>query len=352
MRHCITVLIFIFSVSVSAKELSTKYYLTNSSSIMSVAMRNNVTWNETFDGERLQITIAGALNDFVIKRINYNFKEGAIKTFAMFPVHPDTEKIVIGLRTNAEYKLYQNPDTKRFVIELITGKANGVAPASAVQKPQQKRKAAPPVINIPQIAREQVFAQDDSHLQGLRPGRGDGHRSEDEKNHSEHKHSSALFLILSTLLILAGGSAAVALIYFKRKKLIFFPRKKIEMPHSESCRVPVQTHAVTIDESPEDLEHSIDFAEQFLRTQGELDLQARLEKLNSASHHRKIGKAITSKNTRKQERITTAQKLGVSVGELELASRLQQFQDGRHRNSKMLSTFEVETISGVTKESA
>lgn len=325
-------IVFIAISFLVAKELPTKYYLTENSSVMSVAMRGNVAWSETFDGETLAITLAGKFSDFVIKRISYNFKEGAIKTFAMYPSHPDTEKIIIQLRARADYKIYQNSETKRFVIELFTNKASvgGTSFKIPREKPRTKKPALAPV-NISQIAQQQV---DEQNTQEVERQTIKNSVSENNKEKSVLTQYSALLLILLSALIIIGGSGIIMYMLLKRKN-IFPETKRQETAHAQPSDPSTQVLSCQHDADKfcEEDEHSIEFAEQYTRTQGELELQARLEQLHSNFLHQRIGKASAAKNIKKQNQAATAQQLGVSIGEIELASRLRQFQNNHHANN-------------------
>ena len=319
MKHAAALLFLLLAASaaVPAREMQTKYYLTEFSSVMSVAMRGDMAWREIFDGRSLVITIAGRQGDFIVKRINYSFKEGAIETFAMYPSHPDTEKIVIGLRAHAEYKLYQNPATKRFVIELITVEpAWSLALSQKKKTAQSAKKSSPVSINIPQLARQHEAENADAKK---------NRQKQMPAATAVRTQPSALFLIFLSVLICAGGSAAVAFVFSRRKKIALPSFGKKIIPSVQAVAPPERDNRVIADDSPEDFELAIEYAEQYLRTQGEMDLQTRLERLNSTSLHNKIGKAVSTRKLPKHRRIAEAQKLGVSVGELELASRLHRF---------------------------
>ena len=82
-----------------------------------------------------------------------------------------------------------------------------------------------------------------------------------------------------------------------------------------------------MDDAEEDFSHSVEFAEQYLRSQGELDLQMRLGKMTEKkSLSQSNEKVSTAKKTAgKNSQSITAQKLGLSVGELQLVTRLQEY---------------------------
>jgi hypothetical protein len=90
---------------------------------------------------------------------------------------------------------------------------------------------------------------------------------------------------------------------------------------------PAATKAppVIVAEAEENFQHSIDFAEQYLRSQGELDLQIRLGKMSSQKSLSQKNHLSEKKSGNKDSKSDTARKLGLSVGELELVTRLQQY---------------------------
>ncbi|MBP9211939.1 MAG: hypothetical protein KBF97_04010, partial [Bacteroidetes bacterium] len=72
-------------------------------------------------------------------------------------------------------------------------------------------------------------------------------------------------------------------------------------------------------------EMAVEYAEQYLRSQGEFELQQRLEQLNSSSMQKRLEMAAVHPSSRKGNSAAAAEKLGISIGELDLASRLQKF---------------------------
>jgi hypothetical protein len=167
----------------SAKPID--YVVTTKASVMTIALNGDVTWNEAVNGNSFTITVAGDAKDFIVKRMNYSFRDGAIKTFSMAPIHPDTEQIVITLRKDQAYRIYQSPSSGRLNIEFFTGSAIAAAPVkNPVKDPvkvtertearirQKQRKTEPSVrtapIDIATIAKEQsaVAAKNEPAVSG------------------------------------------------------------------------------------------------------------------------------------------------------------------------------------------
>ncbi len=340
-RYCLLVLLGLASLSAGSKKgRSAKpidYVVTTKASIMTIALNGDVSWSEVVDGTSVTITIAGSAEDFIVKRMNYSFRDGAIKTFAMAPAHPDTERIVIALRKEQQYRIYQSPSSGRLNIEFFTppGTVAAAKPKTRVTEPQQKSRPAalktssgvrPVDTHSPKNSEAAVTAPVQSiELNTATEQASMTGRSEKSTLSVEPIGTSALLLLFASMIIISGGGIALAYVLIKRKENSF----RSTVPPLQSAPEPVvhrQPDQKHVEHAEEEFELAVEYAEQYLRSQGEFELQQRLEKLNSSSMQRKLERvaAVPGKGT---NTAAAAEKLGISVGEVELASRLQKLQD-------------------------
>lgn len=321
------------------------YVVNSSGSRMTIAVNGPVEWKESISGTTMTITMTAPARHFIVKKMNYNFRDGVIRSFAMTAVHPDTEQIRIALRRDQAYDLSYDASAKRFVIRFFNGammppntaaatavterKSSKKKPQPAVAAAQQrssarKETAAPAAapIDIPSIAVRQVEepAAEAAPAQTI-----------PAEPASAMNASAVLLLIASTLIILAGGGAVAYVIVTRR-----FTRTAPQQQQREELPAPAPA-AVTpferaaakeeteLSEEEQEFEMAVEYAEQYLRSQGEFELQQRLEQLNSSSMQKRLEMAAVHPSSRKGNSAAAAEKLGISIGELDLASRLQKF---------------------------
>ncbi len=330
------------------------YVVTGKSSVMTIALNGDVSWSEAVNGNSFTVTVAGDAKDFIVKRMNYSFRDGAIKTFSMAPVHPDTEQIVITLRKDQAYRIYQSPSSGRLNIEFFSGSAiagsvkkqaepiAAGAVSAVIAKVKRKHRAtetnvktasksAP--INIADLAKEQT---------AVTPGSKKSQTTEtgEQKENIEpvqqstasmsSLNSSAILLLFASMFIITGGGVALAYVLIKRKSVTVAASVPAPVPVAAPAAqlLPLELVAMEKEKEKEEEEfrQAIEYAEQYLRSQGEFELQQRLEKLNNSSMQKKLERAasVPGKN---MNTAAAAEKLGISVGEVELASRLQKFQE-------------------------
>lgn len=329
----------------SAKPID--YVVTTKASVMTIALNGDVTWNEAVNGNSFTITVAGEASDFIVKRMNYSFRDGAIKTFAMAPLHPDTQRIVITLRKDQAYRIYQSPSSGRLNIEFFTGSAIAAAPVkSPVKDPvkvterteaklrQKQRRNEPAVktapIDIATIAKEQTSAA--VKTESVTAEAVPKSVTTETTPAVSSMNTSAILLLFASMFIITGGGVAVAYVLVKRKSTEVAPAAPVAEPSVPTVMtvVPAEYSSVSREQAKEkeeeEFRQAIEYAEQYLRSQGEFELQQRLERLNSSSMQKKLERAsnVQGKGT---NNAAAAEKLGISVGEMELASRLQKFQE-------------------------
>lgn len=340
-RYCVLLLLGLASLSAGSKKgRSAKpidYVVTSKASIMTIALNGDVTWNETVNGTSVTITIAGSAEHFIVKRMNYSFRDGVIRTFAIAPAHPDTERIEIALRKEQQYRIYQSPSSGRLNIEFFTspGTVAAAKPKARSIEPQEKSRPAAPmkpsgVRPVETLAPKNTKAAVTATAQPIELNSGMEQpsmtsRTEKSTLSVEPIGTSALLLLFASMIIISGGGIALAYVLIKRKENSF----RSTIPPVQSAPEPVAPRPSEhkhVERAEEEFEHAVEYAEQYLRSQGEYELQQRLEKLNSSSMQRKLERvaAVPGKGT---NTAAAAEKLGISVGEVELASRLQKLQD-------------------------
>ncbi len=321
------------------------YVVTTKASVMTIALNGDVTWNESVSGNSFTVTVAGDAKDFIVKRMNYNFRDGAVKTFAMVPVHPDTERIVITLRKDQAYRIYQSPTSGRLNIEFFSGSAiaavkNHPAPAAPIALVKQKHRAAEkPVktatksapIDIAKIVKEQTVNTPEPKrtVAAVTSGPKQNEETMQQSTASMNAvNSSAILLLFASMFIITGGGIALGYVLIKRKSVIGAPSAAAPeyTPAPAVIAIPTERASAEKEKEEEEFRQAIEYAEQYLRSQGEYELQQRLEKLNSSSMQKKLERAssVPGKNV---NTAAAAEKLGISVGEVELASRLQRLQE-------------------------
>lgn len=325
------------------------YVVNSSGSRMTIAVNGPVEWKESISGTTMTITMTAPARHFIVKKINYNFRDGVIRSFAMTAVHPDTEQIRIALRRDQAYDLSYDASAKRFVIRFFNGAMmppNTAAAAAVTERKSSKKKPQPAVaavqqrssarketaapaaapIDIPSIAVRQVEqpAADAAPAQTI-----------PAEPASAMNASAVLLLIASTLIILAGGGA-VAYVIVTRRFTRTAPQQQQQQQQREELPAPAPAagtpferaaakEETELSEEEQEFEMAVEYAEQYLRSQGEFELQQRLEQLNSSSMQKRLEMAAVHPSSRKGNSAAAAEKLGISIGELDLASRLQKF---------------------------
>ncbi|NUN69071.1 MAG: hypothetical protein HUU02_05120 [Bacteroidetes bacterium] len=314
------------------------YVVNNGGSRMTIALNGPVQWTESLSGTTLTVTVTAPARHFIVKKMNYSFRDGVIRTFAMAPVHPDTERIRITLRRDQAYELSYDASAKRFVIRFFNGAMPlpNTAAAVAARPDTRKKQHDAPVTAAPRAAAKKQTAAPSSapidiatlavqQVQEPAPSKESVAEPADAVN-----TSAVLLLVASTIIILAGGGAVAYVLMTRR-----FGRRQ---PRTTTAPAPVNTEfvapaavpvipAVRDEKQEEEQEFAmaVEYAEQYLRSQGEFELQQRLEQLNSSSMQKRLEMAAVRQSSRKGNNAAAAEKLGISVGELDLASRLQKF---------------------------
>jgi hypothetical protein len=338
----IVMLIGISSVCVSGV-LPIEYQIDQNYHRMRLMLRADVRWNVTQSDSAFDITVMGSDSCFIYKKeVTCNFRNGIIKTFNYKNLPGGTKKISIELRDGVnDYKIYQDEVSKNLYIEFYPGLFDGTnktknisdkknIPATEKQLPAPQPKQS--VVDISQIVLDQVEQQS---------------KKESEEpivpvvapiTKSANTSSAALWLILVSVSILLTGGGFIVYAFLRRRRtahVVKFPGKNEKPAAMPERRTNVELGAepiipstsapgiVVTGENENGVSHSMEFSEQYLRSQGKLELQQRLENMSARSTQKKIGITITS--TKKKDPAALAQKLGLSVGELELVSRLQKF---------------------------
>ncbi len=307
---------------------------------MKLMLKGDIQWNVSQSENTFDITLTGDKSRFIIKNIGYNFRDGIIKKFDYKSTSEGTKKIVVELRNGVkDYRVYQDEVSKNLYIEFYPGKASGVllAKKMSVAKTVSSVNTLPPtaqpnhkVVNIPQIVIDQVEQQPKKEsVEQIT-------NTSDPRTTSANSSMAALWLILVSVSILltGGGFTAYALIRRKTAQSALQHQRNVlsanmtELKtHSEYTDEPIASTSlrrmITDEENENSFPRTTEFAEQYLRSQGELDLQQRLEIMSSKSTQKKMDIALPS--SKKKDPALLAQKLGLSVGELELVTRLQKF---------------------------
>lgn len=335
----LTVVLLCLAAATSAGSKPIDYVVNSKGSRMTIAVNGPVEWMESSSGTSLTITLTAPARHFIVKKMNYSFRDGIVRTFAMAPVHPDTERIRIALRKDQPYMLSYNASEKRFVIEFpptsgMTHAHTSSVPAAAkkqhapVKEKTSKvsaQKHAPVPAAVPIDIATIAVQQSQEHPVVTPAQENNAVRPVEAMN-----TSAVLLLIASTIIILAGGGA-VGYIMITRRMSRPAPQPQVTaaapvIPAAETVyeRTAVREQQQQDDQEAE-LELAIEYAEQYLRSQGEFELQQRLEQLNSSSMQKRLEMAAVHQNSHKGNTAAAAEKLGISIGELDLASRLQKF---------------------------
>ncbi|MFZ4619139.1 MAG: hypothetical protein ACOYNS_01160 [Bacteroidota bacterium] len=322
------------------------YVVTTKASVMTIALNGDVSWSESVSGNSFTVTVAGEAKDFIVKRMNYNFRDGAVKTFSMVPVHPDTERIVITLRKDQAYRIYQSPTSGRLNIEFFSGSAIAASenkPAAAVapiamvkqkhrvtEKPVKSASKSAP-IDIAKIVKEQTVnaPEPKRNVAAVTSGSKQNEESIPQNTASMSAvNSSAILLLFASMFIITGGGVALGYVLIKRKNVTVpvAAAAPVSIPAPAVIALPTERASAEKEKEEEEFRQAIEYAEQYLRSQGEYELQQRLEKLNSSSMQKKLERASSAPG-KNVNTAAAAEKLGISVGEVELASRLQRLQD-------------------------
>lgn len=343
MKNVLLTIILLLSLStiVVPGTFPIEYQIQENYHRMKLMLNGDVRWNVSQTDNTFDITLMGNESYFIVKNINYNFRDGIIKKFNYKTSLEGTKKIVVELRNGVnDYHIYQDEITKNLFIEFYPDRLSGSSIAKKIsnkktvtttgkQSPVLQSKQR--VVNISQIVLDQVEQQ---------PKR----ESEEmilpvvtAQTKSPNNSSAALWLILvSVSILLTGGGFTVYAFFRRRPSPIVKRSSQHEAPtslpefrtfverESERNISSISAPGIVVPEEDEKINpHTMEFAEQYLRSQGELDLQQRLENMSSRSTQKKIGIALPS--SKKKDPAALAQKLGLSIGELELVTRLQQF---------------------------
>lgn len=328
------------------------YVVNTKSSIMTIALNGDVRWSESVNGTAVRIDVAGSAKDFIVKRIAYNFRDGAVKSFTMTPIHPDTERITITLRQEQAYRIYQSPSTGRLVLEFLAGSGKAALPVAAMTKASASFAKNAPAKKEAPAAKAASQKKESAKQKTASPARPIDIASlakESTKNEPSVKsaqtetaapapvsslNASALLLLFASTVIIIGGGIAVGYVLLTRQQKVRAAAEIVAEPAKAPVIIP-SVPASTVVALPAEqkqeeweFEQAVDYAEQYLRTQGEMELQQRLERLNTSSFHTRIERAAAP--AVRGNASSAAEKLGVSIGELELANRLQAFQ---HRHT-------------------
>lgn len=328
---------------VAAQPKPIEYHVQSTYHRMMIVLRSDVHWQEKKSNDKMEILIFPSKgNPFIVQNIGYKFNDGIIKTFTMQSEDNGSKRILIQFRRPVnDYKIYQQEKTKYLFIEFYPNEAataasmhHGKAQLSQRVESSTKRDVinSPRRINIPQIALQQIEGNSGVQPQNDRPAVSTSMESATLQPIQE-SHAGMWLLILS-ILILIGGTSAFIIVLIKKNKITrstqsyntaSFVEKNNEIENVETHVPSLQTKNLVVDESEEEFSHAIEYAEEYLRSLGELDLAARLEKLTQTTTKKKYLNIPSSVSKKKNKRDATAKKLGLSVGEIDLATRLKQF---------------------------
>lgn len=339
-KMIIGIMMLIGAVSFSiCGNLPIEYQIQKNYHRMKLMLKGDIQWNVSQSENTFDITLTGDKSKFIIKNIGYNFRDGVIKKFNYKSTSEQTKKIVVELRNGVkDFRVYQDETSKNLYIEFYPGntagnllakKMSGAKTVSSVNKltsvPQPKNK----VVNIPQLVIDQVEQpkKESDELIAV---------TSVPKTTSGNSSMAAMWLILVSVSILltGGGFTAYALIRRKSSQAGVHHQQNnrtVKLPEAQTLSTyteePIASYSnrrmITDEESESSFPRSTEFAEQYLRSQGELDLQQRLEIMSSRSTQKKMDSALPV--SKKKDPVLLAQKLGLSVGELELVTRLQKF---------------------------
>ncbi len=339
MKKSILIVVVMVCTSAYSAFKPIEYHVQKNYHRMMVVLNGDVQWQVNRSGEKMEILVTGAEENFVVRNMKYNFQSGVIKEFVIQPKGHDQRKITIQLRRNVtEYKIYQENETKNLFIEFYPGKEAAVntvpVRTPVISEKQTTAPAKNTLVNIPQVVLDQVESEPPA-------------QKNEEKLFVPTKQSpvfespapksnAAMWLLFVAVSIFFAGGSFVFFTVMKRKQWMFkksgknapsnfFQHLEKNLAVEPAPAVVSTPSPVLVDTNEEDFSHSIEFAEQYLRSQGELDLHMRLEKLTAHSSHKKIEKLPKFQKGKGDSKVLTAQKLGLSVGELELVSRLQKY---------------------------
>lgn len=338
MKKIISVAALLIAIA-SAAPKPIEYHVQKKYHRMMLVLQGDIRWTVNRSGQKMEVLLRGTENDFVTKNMRYSFRDGVVKDFVIQPAGNGERKITILLRRAVDdYKIYQDDNSKLFYIEFYP--ANIVLPKTAAGKtaeqspnPEQAQRTNA-LVNIPRVALEQLET-DGTPQQSQNAGNVASDLPEVKTN---TRSNASLWLALLTSFISIAGFGAAGFALVKRKKWHGkFGRKNIhpdfyrQLENSISAETAsdiqtAETAPVPDDVREDEFSRSIEFAEQYLRSQGEFELQRRLEQMSKRGSRQKMASADNSKKWKKNDRNSAAEKLGRSVGEVELMNRLMKFQ--------------------------
>ncbi len=347
------IIVFVVGSLSFSSTKSIEYQLEKNFHRLKVVLNGDVRWNVSQNDNAFEITLMGDESYFIAKNISCSFLHGIIKSFNYKTTLPGTKKIFVDLRANVtDYNIYQNDVTKELFIEFYPGSwvEERSAKSIAVKTPETKKPelkktevkepetkepiaAAQPkqsVVNISQIVLDQVEQQPKKETEVQIPAAA-------EQQRSVSTSSAALWLILLSISIVLTGGGLTVYAFVRRKSSLPVQISRTinaiapEPPGFTIVRhdsgpiissLPVHSNS-SVEQDETEISHARDLSEQYFRSRGELELQQGLENMSARSIQHKIGSAIPA--TGKKDYAAVAQKLGLSVGELELVTRLQKF---------------------------
>ncbi|MBW7886920.1 MAG: hypothetical protein H3C35_00990 [Bacteroidetes bacterium] len=293
-----------------------------------IAVRGAVEWKEMRNGTSMQISLLGKPADFIVKNATYNFNDGTVKQFIMRADPDGSENIALQLRSaETEYKIFQEEGANRIIIDFYPQKK------LIVKKKQEQPKAAP-VLDIPKIALESgsndTPAAAPAEVQKIIAA---AEISVEPKIPNTLSAGGAFGLVGITFLVLALGTGSLMYVFIlkhRRSEKINgnnrMPAVKFEENLARATEVvqrnnaePVKVHSGEWYEEERDEEHA---EEETLRMQGEAELRAWFEKSEIQMIKKNGAQLVKNRKENKTEKIITAKKLGVSVGELDLAANI------------------------------
>jgi hypothetical protein len=334
----ITLLSVIASMVFSAP-LSIEYQMQQNYHRLKVLLNGDIRWNVSQTDNTYEITLMGDESYFVMKNTRCSFLHGIIKSFNYRTTLPGTKKMSIELRAGVnDYNIYQNDITKELFIEFYPGRwvEESGTKSIAAKKPILKEQTTVPqpkqtVVNIPQIVLDQVEQQPKKEVEVRIPS------APVQQQQTSSTSSAALWLILFSIsILLTGGGLTVYAFIRRRASRLPLPSRRTDDNTPMSPGFTIVRHDAgpivssiskpvisEIEQDAPDMSYARGLSEQYYRSQGELELQEALEKMSARSVQKKV--EDVSPSSRKKDPAALAQKLGLSVGELELVTRLQEF---------------------------
>ncbi|MFA6540336.1 MAG: hypothetical protein WCT99_01945 [Bacteroidota bacterium] len=338
MKKIFSIAVFMIVIA-SAAPKPIEYHVQKKYHRMMLVLHGNIQWTVNRSGQKMEVLLHGNETDFVTKNMRYSFRDGVVKEFAIQPMGSGERKISIQLRSVVDdYKIYQDDGSKLFYVEFyprnfsLAKAAAGNSPVPSPAPVQAQKTNA--IVNIPRVALEQL--ETDGTIQNTQHAGNVSTELPERKIHSGNNASMWLVLVTVFISIVGFGAAGVAMV--KRKK---WNRKndqknirpdfyhQLETTLSAEMGSDMKTVGsapIPDDDREVDFSHSIEFAEQYLRSQGEFELQQRLELMSKRPSVQKRGVVRTPQRVKKNDVNTAAEKLGRSVGEVELMNRLLKYQ--------------------------